>query len=204
MKTAEESLSKGARTRAALLEAAYVQFTARGYHGASMRSIAEAAGLAVGGIYNYFESKDAVFEAVVVANHPLIRILPELARAKGETSEALLRNAAQRALAELEQNPRMFNLLIIEMIECQGRHIPALVQTMLPQIASFTQRLQTLDADWRGLPSMGLLQLFVGTLIAYWVTTRMLRQAGLSPEALASAEQFIDVFLHGVRATPIL
>ncbi len=43
-------VSKGELTRASILEGAYQLFLQQGYHGTSMRQIAEEAGIALGGI----------------------------------------------------------------------------------------------------------------------------------------------------------
>ena len=53
----EESSTKGERTRQEILQSAHQLFLKNGYHGTSMRQIAEGAGIAVGGIYNHFASK---------------------------------------------------------------------------------------------------------------------------------------------------
>ncbi|MDE3069912.1 MAG: TetR/AcrR family transcriptional regulator, partial [Acidobacteriota bacterium] len=51
-------------TRERLLEAAAVEFAARGLEGANINEISLAAGLAKGTVYNYFPSKEALFLAV--------------------------------------------------------------------------------------------------------------------------------------------
>lgn len=48
-----------------ILDAAMSVFADKGYHGASVSSVAEAAGLAKGTLYIYFESKDAMRAAIV-------------------------------------------------------------------------------------------------------------------------------------------
>ncbi len=55
-----------AERRASLLAAARQVFAARGYHGASVSDLIEAAGVARGTFYNHFESKRDVFAAVLV------------------------------------------------------------------------------------------------------------------------------------------
>ena len=57
--------SRGARTRARLLEAAERVFAELGYHDASIVKITEAAGVAQGTFYLYFASKKEVFDELV-------------------------------------------------------------------------------------------------------------------------------------------
>lgn len=56
---------RGRRTRDSLLVGARAVFEAKGYPATRMSDIADAAGVAHGTVYTYFEDKAAVFEAVV-------------------------------------------------------------------------------------------------------------------------------------------
>lgn len=49
------------------LQAALRVFVRAGYHGTSIRSIAEAAGLSVPGLYHHYRSKQAILDAIVTA-----------------------------------------------------------------------------------------------------------------------------------------
>ena len=51
-------------TKSRILLAAKQEFFEKGFHGASMRSIAERAGLTTGAIYNLFENKDFIFKTL--------------------------------------------------------------------------------------------------------------------------------------------
>ena len=55
-----------------ILHAAYVCFTKKGFHSTSMSDIAREAGVSVGHLYNFFESRDAIVE--VFAQRELDRI----------------------------------------------------------------------------------------------------------------------------------
>jgi AcrR family transcriptional regulator len=55
-----------AATRRALLDAATRAFVEHGYHRASIDRVSEEAGLAKGTVYNYFPSKQAIFDAVLL------------------------------------------------------------------------------------------------------------------------------------------
>lgn len=54
---------KGQQTRAAILKTALETFREQGYEGATMRAIAERAGVALGNAYYYFHSKEHLIQA---------------------------------------------------------------------------------------------------------------------------------------------
>ncbi|WP_439532387.1 TetR/AcrR family transcriptional regulator [Polymorphobacter sp.] len=57
--------ARGLRTHRALLDAAAEEFGERGYHEAGIARIAQRAGAAIGSFYTYFDSKEAIFRALV-------------------------------------------------------------------------------------------------------------------------------------------
>ncbi|MFU7527878.1 TetR/AcrR family transcriptional regulator [Qipengyuania sp. ASV99] len=56
---------RGRRTLRKLLDASAIEFGERGFHEASVSSITRRAGVALGTFYTYFDSKDALFRALV-------------------------------------------------------------------------------------------------------------------------------------------
>lgn len=56
---------RGRRTLRKLLDAAAEEFGEKGFHEASVSSITRRAGIALGSFYTYFDSKDALFRALV-------------------------------------------------------------------------------------------------------------------------------------------
>ncbi|MCZ8137374.1 MAG: TetR/AcrR family transcriptional regulator [Porphyrobacter sp.] len=56
---------RGRRTLRKLLDAAAEEFGEKGFHDASVSSITRRAGVALGSFYTYFDSKDALFRALV-------------------------------------------------------------------------------------------------------------------------------------------
>ncbi|GGB32595.1 hypothetical protein GCM10011380_22510 [Sphingomonas metalli] len=56
---------RGRRTRRALLDAAAAEFGERGFHDASISGITARAGVALGSFYTWFDSKEALFCALV-------------------------------------------------------------------------------------------------------------------------------------------
>lgn len=57
--------ARGRQTRDKLLRAAEIEFGSQGFHDASVSSITQQAGVALGTFYNYFESKEEIYRALV-------------------------------------------------------------------------------------------------------------------------------------------
>lgn len=57
--------ARGRQTRDKLLQAAEIEFGSQGFHDASISSITKQAGVALGTFYNYFESKEEIYRALV-------------------------------------------------------------------------------------------------------------------------------------------
>jgi AcrR family transcriptional regulator len=76
---------RGRRTLRAILDAAAIEFGEQGFHDASISGITRRAGVALGSFYTYFDSKNAVFRALVsdlsdqVRDHvgPAVRAAPD-------------------------------------------------------------------------------------------------------------------------------
>ena len=58
----------GQRTRQAILDAALELFADTGYFGTSLRDVATAVGVRESALYNYFTSKEALFDALILAH----------------------------------------------------------------------------------------------------------------------------------------
>lgn len=74
----------------AILDAAEDVFSRAGFHEAKMADIAERAGVATGTLYNYFKSKDHVFEALSERSHQAFSALVAPAAAIPDPLERLI------------------------------------------------------------------------------------------------------------------
>ncbi len=63
--TKQPRTERGRKTMRAILDAATLEFAEKGFHEASISGITARAGVALGSFYTYFDSKDAVFKALV-------------------------------------------------------------------------------------------------------------------------------------------
>lgn len=195
----QEAANKGERTREAIIEAAYALFVQQGYHGTSMRRIAQAADLALGGIYNHFDSKEALFKAVIIAHHPFVTVVPKLENLAERSTEELLRQAARLFVGEMERQSGVFNLMFIELIELDGRHMPELVGIVLPYVLSFQQRVAASDAGLIRAQTPALFfRSFIGTVVAYYVMKELLAGSAVMQLGASSIDDMMDIYLHGL------
>jgi AcrR family transcriptional regulator len=91
----KSSGTKAELRRQQILDAAAECFRKSGFHGASMSEIAKSFGMSAGHIYNYFESKEAIIEAMV--KRDLDQALERIAKIQGE----------KEILAEAARNPKI-------------------------------------------------------------------------------------------------
>lgn len=86
----EPRTERGRRTQRAILDAAAAEFGEKGFHESSIVSITIRAGVALGSFYTYFESKEALFKALVADMSGRVRdqVAPVLRGHSGGAIEA--------------------------------------------------------------------------------------------------------------------
>jgi AcrR family transcriptional regulator len=103
--------------RARILGAAFEEFAAKGFKGATIKSIARAAGLQSPAlIYHYFPDKEALFREVLGARIPVLRAVRDPASLLDLPPEQVLPTIARKYLSTFD-NPaaqRMVRLLVGE------------------------------------------------------------------------------------------
>ena len=194
----EEITSKGERTRQAIEEAAYDLFLEQGYSATSMRQIAQEAGVALGGIYNHFASKEEIFTAIIQDKHPYKQIMPVLLETPGDTAEEFVHNAAQALVDELGRRPDFLKLMFVEIVEFDTKHIPIIFKQVIPQVLPLIKRIQSPSGRLRAIPPALMLRAFLGMFFSYYIIDMMFKDV-LPPEMSAQGvEPFVDIFLYGI------
>ena len=195
----KEKLKKGEATRLAVEDAAIELFMEQGYHATSMRQIADKAGLALGGIYNHFKSKDEIFEAIVVDKPPYKRILPLVMDPPGETAEEFLRNAFKVTVTELGKNPIYMKLMMIEMVEFNGMHGASMLKEIVPKVLPVFEQMLKVRKGLRISNPALFLRSFFGMIISYFITETLTANSIVSKlMPKDAADIYIDMYLHGV------
>jgi AcrR family transcriptional regulator len=198
-----EKLKKGEATRIAIEDAAITLFMEQGYHATSMRQIAERSGLALGGIYNHFKSKDEIFEAIIIDQHPYKKILPLVIAVEGETAEKFFGNAFRIVIDELGRRPEFINLMFIELVEFKGRHGRIMLREIGPAVLPVFEKIVKARKDLRIKNPAVLMRSFFGMIISYFITEMIISESVISkllPNN--STDAYIDLFLKGILKEP--
>ncbi len=196
---AEETQTKGETTRLAIEDAAVNLFMEHGYHATSMRQIAERAGLALGGIYNHFSSKEEIFEGIIVDKHPYKKILPLILEAQGDTAEEFLKNAMRIVLTELGREPYYIKLMMIEFVEFNGGHGAAMLKEVAPKVLPIFEQIVKVRKNLRVTNPAMLMRSFFGMVVSYFITEMVVSNSVISnllPKN--SMDVYVDIFLHGI------
>ena len=183
--------------REAILDAARSVFADLGYGATSVRDIIRKTGLASGTFYNYFKSKEEVFEALM--DDGMRRIRPRLRaeRIRSRTFEDFIRNAYRAYFEYLATDSDTFQVM---------RRNPNTMRVRMdsPEIlAGFEEIREYIEEDIRngtlpGVDAEYLMAAVVG--IAMEIGDRMLRRPEMDAEAAAAFGT--QLVLSGFRALP--
>jgi AcrR family transcriptional regulator len=199
--------SDGQRTRQAILDAALDLFGERGFFGTSLRDVAGAVGVRESALYNYFPSKDALFEALITADQDVkLERLSAVLDAPAAGPRPILLRLASHMLADfaLPRQQQVFRILMSDGFRLARVGRLNLAERMGGGRSRMREAMQSfVDRGWlRGADPEVLTMTFVGPLLLW---RHMLAiEPGLpvirDPEAFA--RQHVDHFLDGAAAPP--
>jgi AcrR family transcriptional regulator len=97
-------------------------FRERGYHSTTVREIAQAVGVSVGTLFNYFRSKEQILHFIYdQAHEPIEQALEEVLGVPGEDQPAALRRALDRFLTLIDRHQDHAILVYQEFKSLDGR-----------------------------------------------------------------------------------
>lgn len=194
----------GMDRRGQILEAAFEEFSSKGFKGATIKSIAGVAGLQSPAlIYHYFPDKEALFNAVFERYAPIRSVVDDPSSSMELPPEVVLPKIARAYFATVE-NPvtqRMMRLMVGEamrrpaLADIIGRATAARVLGFLKRYLSRQVELGRL----RPHDVRSSARAFVGMLIPQAIGTILLsalREDGLTDEE--HVETVVGVFLRGL------
>ncbi|MBI3160804.1 MAG: TetR/AcrR family transcriptional regulator [Chloroflexi bacterium] len=196
----EEIRTKGKRTREDILQAAYELFIANGYHGTSMRQIAERAGIALGGIYNHFTGKEQIFKEVIIRFHPIKELVPLMEQAEGETVAESMRAIAHIIQGELSKRREYLNLLFVEIVEFQAAHLSAIFKEVVPVGLRFAEGLFRRRGQLRGGNVPLMMFAFLVLMFGYFFAQSFVEERVRLPLLRLDLDRLVDIYLYGILA----
>lgn len=198
-------MSEESDRRQEIVEAAFEEFSRKGFKGATIKSIAQTAGLQSPSlIYWYFPTKEELFAAVVEERAPFFKITLDPGPLLDLPPEHALPLLARASLAGALQpaNQKLMRLVLAEAIRR-----PEIAQMVAERL--LLRALEFLKVYLARQVELGRLRphdtrasarLFVGSFLplAFGLAIFPALQAdGLTPEEHAQAA--VDVFLHGLQ-----
>lgn len=193
------SYPKSEISKQSLIDAAKGLFITKGYHGSSMRDIAEASGMSLGGFYNHFQDKEMVFEAILYQANPMPMLIEILQQGIPPSDEPhfLLRYIIREAVKIIEHDTDLLNLLMIELVEFEGQHIPSLFERIYPMMQELTELIGQHELELKDYPPFTVLQSLISMIWGYFLTNRLLSHLPSAPP-LMSLEDYIEIYLSGI------
>jgi TetR/AcrR family acrAB operon transcriptional repressor len=203
-KTREEALL----TREQLLDAAEHVFRARGVGHASLAEVADAAGLTRGAVYWHFDSKAALFQAMVDrAEMPHDACLQKMEDSAGTDPLAALRAAAVESLLRVATDERTRRVYDVVFLRCEYTEDLAAVRDQYLQ--SRQTCYEKIERTMRAAVRCGQLPAHVDVRCAtrglYAFIGGLMRDSIETPEQIdlvRSAETLVDTYLLGLQHLP--
>jgi TetR/AcrR family transcriptional regulator len=198
----------GTETVTRILAAAEELFARRGFDTVSMNDIAESAGVSKANIFHHFESKNALYLAVVRnACADSIDRLQQLQHADGAIPERLADFTANH-LHNMLEHDRVSRLILREIVGEQGaRRAQELAEkvfgenfAILVEIVRIGQRRGELRADFD--PAM-LATLLIGADVFFFESQEVLRHfkdVDFAHDPERYSRMLMDLLLRGIRA----
>ena len=193
-----ETEKEGRRTE--ILAAAKKVFARKGYHATTVADIAKAAKLSYGSIYWYFDSKDALFHALMEAQGQALRdhVTQAMLSTSGQRSPDAPFRAAVRTTFEFFESDRALVKLLFRDSYALGdrfeKHLFGIFEAFISDIEKIVE-----DAQQRGLiieapPRM--VACSVAALVGQVAHRRLVTDDGLSAEV--AADFVVSLLLNGL------
>lgn len=191
------------RNQIRIEEAAMRVFTRQGYHGTSVREIADEAGVSLGNIYNYYANKEEIFASLTKRYGARMAALQRrvLGPLVGQMDRAGLRRLAHAVRGIVYRNPDYWRLMYIDVVEFGNRHFASSFRDLAGNIAAVTGQEAKLPVRKSGVnPTFAFSAIYL-QFFTYFLVEKLFggkQHLGL-PEEQAIA-QLIEIYTAGVGA----
>jgi AcrR family transcriptional regulator len=193
--------------REALLDAAMEVFATQGFAGATVDAIAQAAGMSKAGFYWHFESKEAIFAAVVARYAPFAAV--ERIISAGEQADdgphAVLIAILTAIVAAITPRFALFRTIMLEAFQnpAMGAAVARnVLGVVLPMVGGYLTR-QMAAGRLRSMHPALAIQSLIGPLFIHLLTREMFAsQFAVTPPIETVITHIVTTFLDGALVRP--
>jgi TetR/AcrR family transcriptional regulator, acrAB operon repressor len=196
------------RSRAQILRAALKLFSTRGYHGTSVRDIADAARVSTGNVYHQFPDKESLFNTLLEQYWEALG-QPDLPFNKALAEGAFpndLEKLARGARESVDQYRRYVALIYVDVVEFEGTHIRRFYADMANRFQAFLEANRDhlgLDRLRDGVPPLTAVMMASRFFIQYYGVELLFgvpNHFGVDDET--ALKQIVDILKHGMFKSP--
>jgi AcrR family transcriptional regulator len=194
----------GEERRRQIIAEAIRCFAAKGFRGTTIRELAGAVGLTEAALYRYFESKEALYQAIIdekiAAPSPLTEV-EEAARAGDD--RAVFTGLARSFLESIESDPSFLRILLytgLEDHELAASFFDQRIRRLREFVAGYIER-RIREGAFRAVDPKICARAFLGMVVDYQIVRHVFHQKDVYPAGPEEvAETFVTIFLDGMRA----
>jgi len=200
--------ARSERSRAQILRAALKLFSTRGYHGTSVRDIADAARVSTGAVYHQFPDKESIFNTLLEQYWAALA-QPDLPFNKALTEGGFpddLEKLARGARESVDKYRRYVALIYVDVVEFEGTHIRRFYADMANRFQAFLEANRhqlALDRLRDGVPPLTAIMLASRFFIQYYGVELLFgvpNHFGVDDEK--ALKQIIDILKYGMFKPP--
>ncbi|MDQ7250439.1 TetR/AcrR family transcriptional regulator [Dongia sedimenti] len=190
-----------ADARNAIIEAAITVFSVRGFHGATMRDIAEQAGVSQGLLHHHFGNKDGLWN--IVGERISADFLEYVAQeiAPDASPEESVGRAARRYMAYWKEHPAAFRFNLWRLLEGRTEERSKRSKSLNERSVPLIQRAQAAGLIRDDMPA-GLVLIILGALVQFWLHSQIeiTDALAVTGDVPPSDDAFIEILLGLVGA----
>lgn len=187
-----------------IIEAAFDLFAEKGFSATKMDEIARKAGISKGSLYNYFKSKEAIFEAVVTEDIiPIIDQVEEAVIVGQETPEETIRCLVNGLIAHT-QGTRLE--IIPKLIVSESGNFPDLtkfyVDQVIKRVRNIVERVIQKGIEQRVFIECNprvTARLLLAPIIQAQLWTYTLKPFDDAHDSELYIDTHLKIFLHGIK-----
>lgn len=193
------------KNQAKIESAALRLFIQRGFHGTSVRDIAKGAGVSLGNLYNYYRTKEQLFNSLVHRYEAKMAGLmrAELASVTGTIDDPdNLRKLAAGVRKIVYKEPDYWRLMYMDITEFGNRHFAFVFRDLSSRLRKLLgQPIRVQDGNHsRVKPDVAFTAVYLQFFTYFLVEKLFGGKNHLGVPEEEAIEHLIEIFTHGVRS----